>query len=140
LKITPVAHPDWTEDEKAKLLQEQNQGGLFDDAAEKKALKLLKKMPFDFHYLYECVVDGITKSYQHKLVDWEAGALYWNIHRQTDWQAAFKKKFEEQLAQQDLMFLMGTIHRFPNQWLIVSVLYPPQITPQDAAQGSLFEP
>jgi hypothetical protein len=30
------------------------------------------------------------------------------------------------LPELDLMFLMGTIHRFPNQWLIVSLIYPPK--------------
>ena len=140
LRITPVAAPDWTENEKAKLLQEQNQDALFDNAEEKKALKLLKKLPFDFHYAYECTSGEVTKTYIHKLVDWEAGALYWNIHRTPDWQAGFRQKFEADLPKQDLMFLMGTIHRFPNQWLIVSVLYPPRITQQNAAQGSLFGP
>lgn len=36
------------------------------------------------------------------------------------------------------MFLMGTIHRFPKQWLIVSVLYPPRLPDVLARQQSLF--
>jgi hypothetical protein len=36
------------------------------------------------------------------------------------------------------MFLMGTIHRFPDQWLIVSLIYPPKPTLQELAQRSLF--
>lgn len=129
---------DWTPDEVAKLLQAQNQGSLFDQDSEQRSLKLLKKLPFDFHYQYECVVDGMTKSYKHKLVDWEAGALYWNIHRRTDWQNAFRQKWLTEFSQNDVVFLMGTIHRFPNQWLIVSVLYPPKLLPEAADQGRLF--
>jgi hypothetical protein len=30
------------------------------------------------------------------------------------------------LPSRDLMFMMGTIHRFPDQWLIVSLIYPPK--------------
>ena len=119
-------------------MQEQNQGSLFDHDAEQRSLKLLKKLPFDFHYQYECVVDGVTKSYKNKLVDWEAGALYWNIYRRTDWQNAFRQKWLTEFSQKDVMFLMGTIHRFPSQWLIVSVLYPPKLPPEAADQGRLF--
>jgi hypothetical protein len=36
------------------------------------------------------------------------------------------KKFGTALPSTELMFLMGTIHRFPDQWLIVSVFYPPK--------------
>ena len=136
--ISKGSSADWTPDEVAKLMQEQNQGSLFDHDAEQRSLKLLKKLPFDFHYQYECVVDGVTKSYKNKLVDWEAGALYWNIHRRTDWQNAFRQKWLTEFSQKDVMFLMGTIHRFPSQWLIVSVLYPPKLPPEAADQGRLF--
>jgi hypothetical protein len=63
-----------------------------------------------------------------KIVDWEAGALYWNVtqRRGPDWQPAFRDKFETALPASDLLFLAGTIHRFPDQWLIVSVIYPPK--------------
>jgi hypothetical protein len=71
LEITPVANPDWSEDEKAKLLQSQRQGGLFDDT-DAKALTTLKKLPFDFHYRYACTAGGATNEYRHKIADWEA--------------------------------------------------------------------
>jgi hypothetical protein len=32
----------------------------------------------------------------------------------------------DELMSKDLSFLMGTIHRFPDQWLIVSLIYPPK--------------
>ena len=81
LDITPVDNPDWTEDEKAKLLQEQQQGSLFDAGEDLRSLKTLKKLPYDFHYRYECQATAGVIEHRHKLVDWEAGALYWNIHR-----------------------------------------------------------
>lgn len=81
-------------------------------------------------------------SYRHKIVDWEIGALYWNVERKhgTAWEAPLRAKFEPQFASKDLMSLMGTIHRFPDQWLIVSVIYPPKLQPGTRVQGSLFGP
>jgi hypothetical protein len=119
-------------------MQEQSQGQLFDQDAEQRSLKLLRKLPWDFHYQYECDVGDSRKTYKHKLVDWEAGALYWNVHRRVDWQAAFRQKWLMEFSGRDVLFLMGTIHRFPHQWLIVSVLYPPKPLAEVVGQGKLF--
>ncbi|MDB5971881.1 MAG: hypothetical protein JWQ90_4331 [Hydrocarboniphaga sp.] len=35
---------------------------------------------------------------------------------------------------------MGTIHRFPDRGLIVSLIYPPKLQLGEQAQGSLFGP
>jgi hypothetical protein len=138
LHISKAGSPDWTEDEIAKLMQAQAQGSLFDQDAEQQSLRLLRKLPFDFHYEYECSARGETKLYRHKLVDWEAGALYWNVHRRPDWESAFRQRFLTEFSEKDLMFLMGTIHRFPDQWLIVSVLYPPKRLDELSGQEQLF--
>lgn len=136
--ITKSDSPDWTEEEVAKLMQAQAQGSLFDADREQQSLKLLRKLPYDFHYHYECNAGGVLKRYKHKLVDWEAGALYWNIHRRSDWKDAFRQRFLVEFAEKDVLFLMGTIHRFPNQWLIVSVLYPPKPQGEQVGQLSLL--
>ena len=138
LEIKPAESLDWTEGEKAKLLQLQNQGNLFEETA--KDLKLLKKLPYDFHYRYVCKTPSGLAEHRHKIVDWEAGALFWNVHRThgRDWEKPFRAKYEEELPRKDLKFLMGTIHRFPDQWLIVSVIYPPKQQPEDGRQGSLL--
>src|ERR1017187_10147286 len=49
------------------------------------------------------------------------GALCWNTRRLHGelWEEPFRKKFGTALPSTELMFLMGTIHRFPDQWLIV---------------------
>jgi len=138
LDIKPVDFPGWTEDELAKLLQEQQQGSLFDAVEDQRTLKTLKKLPHDFHYRYECRTAEGTKTFRHKLVDWEAGALYWKVCRRPDWQAAMRQKFIAQFGELDVMFLMGTIHRFPGQWLIVSVLYPPKLPETLVRQQPLF--
>ena len=101
----------------------QQQSELFDEVEEGKQIRLLEKLPYDFHYRYECDVDGQTIAYRHKLVDWEIGALFRNVQRKhgDNWEAAFRAKLEQDLPSKDLLFLLGTIHRFPNQWLLVSV-------------------
>jgi hypothetical protein len=80
LDVKQVDNSDWTDEEKAKLLQAQNQGGLFDNT-DAKDMRLLKKLPFDFHYRYHCESAAGPVESRHKLVDWEAGALFWNVYR-----------------------------------------------------------
>jgi hypothetical protein len=138
LDIKALTQPDWTDEEKIKLLQLQNQGNLFEETD--RDLRLLRKLPHDFHYRYECAAPAGPKTYRHKIVDWELGALYWNVqHRHGKaWEAPVRAKFEDELPTKDLMFLMGNIHRFQDQWLIVSLIYPPRPLPGEAAQKSLF--
>lgn len=138
LDISAVSKPDWTDEEKAKLLQLQKQGNLFEETD--RDLRLLRKLPYDFHYRFECDSPTGLKTYRHKIVDWEAGALFWNVRPKhgKDWEKPFRAKMEQELPGKDLLFLMGTIHRFPDQWLIVSLLYPPKPKPGAGVQQSLF--
>ena len=46
------------------------------------------------------------------------------------------RQLEEQLGGKDLMFLMGNQHRFQDQWLIVSLIYPPKRKPAPVLQSS----
>src|SRR3546814_2008778 len=55
LDITPVDNPDWTKEELQKLVQYQQQAGLFDDD-DAREITTLRKLPFSFHYNYECEV------------------------------------------------------------------------------------
>lgn len=139
LDIQQTRSSDWTEEERSKLLQQQAQGKLFEQAHQE--LHLLRKLPYDFHYQYSCLSSRGEQQYRHKLVDWEVGALYWNTRktRGEAWEPAFRAKLEKDLPARELMFLMGTIHRFPGQWLIVSLIYPPRLQPEALTQGSLFD-
>lgn len=139
LEITPVGNPDWTREELEKLVQHQQQAGLF-DTEDVKEITTLRKLPYAFHYTYECEVGGATQHYRHKIVDWEVGALYWNCCRShgSKWEVPFRAKLEETLPKYDIHFLMGTIHRFPDQWLIVSLIYPPKAVVSAFAQSELL--
>lgn len=139
LDITPVKNAEWTGDEKEKLLRLQRQGDLFNET--ERDLRLLKKLPYDFHYRYVCNAPEGEVEYRHKITDWEVGALYWNVRRKygsRNWEAPFRAKIEQDLPAKDLLFLMGTMHRFPDQWLTVSLLYPPKRSDEEVAQGLLF--
>jgi len=137
LEIRPTRNSSWTSDEMDKLLQNQRQAGLF-DTTDNQVINLLEKVPFDFYYYYVCKKDGTT--YKHKIVDWEIGAAYrsWKKRYGENWEAYLRKRFEEEFAKKDLMFLMGTIHRFPKQWLIISLIYPPKIAVSQDEQSDLF--
>lgn len=138
--IHPTRRPDWTEEEREKLMRNQTQGDLFSEAEAKRQVRELRKVPFDFYYRYVCDTPEGEKESRHKVVDWEAGALFWNCRRShgDDWQMPFRAKLEEQFGEKELMFLMGNQHRFQDQWLIISLIYPPKRKRSDAVQGSLF--
>ncbi|WP_371431643.1 hypothetical protein [Novosphingobium sp.] len=139
LEITKADSPAWTEEELKKLVKNQIQGGLFDEQDDRE-VRLLRKLPYNFYYHYECVVNGETHKYRHKIADWEAGALYWHCvdkHGQ-GWEVPFREKLEVELPAKDLQFLMGTIHRFPDQWLIISLIYPPKISAHHPVQAEMM--
>ncbi|WP_244474263.1 hypothetical protein [Methylobacterium sp. Leaf87] len=133
LDITKADHPEWTEEEQSKLLILQNKLDLF-DPTDRSQIKTLRKIPYNFYYCYD-----LDRTIKHKIVDWEIGALYWNTRfshgprRETP----FREKIEQYLPKQDLFLLMGNIHRFPDQWLAISLIYPPKIEP--SIQGSFFD-
>ncbi len=139
LEITKTDNPDWTEAELKKLVSSQIQGGLFDEQDDRE-VRLLRKLPHNFYYHYECLIDGETRSYRHKIADWEAGALYWHcVDKHGDgWEAPFRQKLQTELPARDLHFLMGTIHRFPDQWLIISMIYPPRISAERPVQSEML--
>lgn len=131
LQIEPSGAPDWTPKEKAKLVQD----GLFDSTEIKSRLPL-RKVPFDFYYSYTCQTPTGQSSHRHKLTDWEVNALYWNCQRdyRKDWEEYFRLRLEKDFSQnKEIIFLMGTMHRFPDHWLIVGLVYPPKMTARQQA-------
>jgi len=139
LEIKKARHQDWTPEEHAKLMQ-RDQGSLFDEVERKCQLRALQKIPFDFHYVYDTVGPDGDEEHRHKIVDWEAGALFRKCQRSHGprWEEPFRAKLAGELTGRDLMFLMGNQHRFQDQWLIISLVYPPKRAPVDERQALLF--
>jgi len=137
LEISDSDQPDWTEEEKQKLV---HQDGLF-DSKEARDKIMLRKLPHDFYYRYECKDEkGIITTWKHKITDWEAGALYWNCQRShgKNWEKPFREKLEIEFKNKNILFLLGTMHRFPDQWLIVAFYYPPKPDISQARQLDLL--
>lgn len=130
LDITPrpAKERQWSSTEIQKLTQDLMQAGLFDTDGGRKP-PLLEKIPYTFHYRYE--VDGAE--HRHIITDWEASALYRTCQHShgEKWEVPFRTKLEQEFSQKDLYFLMGTTHRFPEQWLIIGLIYPPRLAGND---------
>jgi len=123
LDIVTVEDPEWSEEEFDKLRQD----GLFASETVRQRPPL-RKLPYRFYYRYECDTADGTKAYRHMITDWEVGALYWRCQRDygLQWERYLRIKLEEQMEEKEMFFLLGTMHRFPSNWLIVSIIYPPK--------------
>ncbi len=101
--------------------------------------KVLRKLPYDFHYRYESTGPNGIETLRHMVTDWEVGALYWNCYSKygSNWEAKFREKLEIDMSTKDMIFLMGTVHRFPDRWLIVGLIYPPKRQRSAAEQLTL---
>lgn len=135
LDIKPTKNKEWTDDEVMKLTQET----LF-DSNNVGNQKTLRKIPYEFRYKYRVLSDDSHAESTHMLTDWEIGALYWHCTgpKYDDWEVPFREKLMYEFSQKDLYFLMGTVHRFPDTWLIVGIYYPPKISIGVESQAELF--
>lgn len=122
LEIRP-APGDW----KPKWQHDIDQLRLFGDER-----KQLHKIPFTFHYVFECADSG-GKTHTAMCEDWELGVLYLKqIERLGSEQAAaesVKKKFFDEMCAptKDTRFFMGTKYPY-NVWLVLGVFWPPKLT------------
>jgi len=135
LDIVPARRIDWSEDEISKLTRAQSQGSLLTEPEARVEIAMLNKLPCDFYYRYACT-DGIER--RHKIVDWEAGQLYRRCLKDYGLECddMFRQKLLDSMLAKDTMLLMGNQHRFQDQWLVISLIYPPKQTPTN--QYALF--
>jgi len=140
LEICKAKAPDWTPQERAKLLRAQMQERLFSEDEARRQITQLRKLPFDFYWNCTCAMPDGAKECRYKIVDWEAGALFWNCQKKYGdaWEPCFRTMMQERLGSRDWMFLMGNQHRFQNQWLIISLIYPPKPAPSGGRQMPLL--
>ena len=90
--------------------------------------KLAEQIPFDFKYE---ITDADGKTFTHKIIDWELGALFLNQRKAKGVEGArqdvIKKYGEEFLApNKDVYLFMGTMYKFQrwnvaNPWTIIGV-------------------
>ena len=130
---------DWNQERLRQMRALHSQLALFEDNSWRQTFQLIPKLPYSFSYRFE---DSIGKRSELQVLDWEAGALYWNCLKSTegDEDAALAKvrnKYFDTFLETDLHFFLGTTQQFhqfaPNPWIIVGVFPVP-----DDPQQRLF--
>lgn len=118
----------WDPDRVRQMRESTNQYDLFADNTWRETFKVIDKLPYSFSYKFE---DAGGRTSELQILDWEAGALYWNCLRSTNGDepaalAKVRKKYFDDFLTKDLHFFLGTTQQFhfvaPNPWVIVGVL------------------
>jgi len=123
LIVTPD-DPEWKAGFKAELAQAR----LWDDRQATKEPP--RKVPFKFHYQFECDDRRCKRNHRMMIEDWELGALYWRLVDQgaSPKEAAerVREKFLHELCgeNKDTHFFVGTILSHPRTWVVVGVFWP----------------
>src|SRR6185437_3399833 len=122
---------DWDLNRVRQMREATKQNDLFADNTWRETFKVINKLPYSFSYKFE---DAGGRQSELQVLDWEAGALYWNClsSAKGDEQMALAKvrqKYFDQFLQTDLHFFLGTTQQFhfvaPNPWVIIGVLQIP---------------
>lgn len=137
-KPTRVLDFVWEEDEREwkpervrEMRERTKQRDLFEDNTWRETFRLIDKLPYKFSYRFE---DATGKRSELQILDWEAGALFWNCLRNApeDEGAALAKvrqKYFDEFLKTDLHFFMGTTQQWhqvaPNPWIIVGTFHVP---------------
>lgn len=124
---------DWTPEQRAKLLQEQ-QEDLFHKTEE---VKMLEKIPFGFYYKFTGA--DRRKIERIRITDWEIYQLYRNTVKDhpDNWQQKMIDKYVTEFSTRDVFLILGNVHRFQNVWLCIGVVAAPKGA-QGPATGELF--
>src|SRR5206468_4128927 len=123
------AEPDWT----PAQLDILKQGHLFEERPKKQ----LEKVPFNFQYHFYC--DESTCN-GHTLIctDCEIGESWrrWKKEYGKNWEEKFRLRYETEMIQKyDTHFYVGTMHQYPDVWIIVGLFYPPHSTKEPTLFG-----
>lgn len=118
----------WDPDKVREMRDATKQYDLFADNTWRETFKVIDKLPYSFSYKFE---DATGKKSELQVLDWEAGALYWNCLRSTHGDepnalAKVRQKYFDEFTKKDLHFFLGTTQQFhfvaPNPWVIIGVL------------------
>ena len=118
---------NWNQKRLHQMRALHSQLALFEDNSWRQTFQLIPKLPYSFSYRFE---DSTGKRSELQVLDWEAGALYWNCLKSTEGDedaalAKVKNKYFDTFLETDLHFFLGTTQQFhqvaPNPWVIVGV-------------------
>ena len=125
---------EWNPEKVREMRDATKQHDLFADNTWRETFKVIAKLPYSFSYKFE---DATGKKSELQVLDWEAGALYWNCLRSTNGDepealAKVRQKYFDEFTKKDLHFFLGTTQQFhfvaPNPWVIIGVLPIPHQT------------
>ena len=71
----------WDPDKVRQMREATKQYDLFADNTWRKTFEVIEKLPYSFSYRFE---DAAGRRSEMQVLDWEAGALYWNCLRSVD--------------------------------------------------------
>ncbi|MCE9637407.1 MAG: hypothetical protein K8T90_17010 [Planctomycetes bacterium] len=118
---------EWDPEKLRQMRAAHTQLDLFSDNAWRNTFQVIPKLPYNFSYRFE---DASGKGSELQVLDWEAGALYWNCLRSCEGDepralAKVRQKYLDEFLKTDLHFFVGTTQQFhfvaPNPWVIVGV-------------------
>ena len=118
---------EWDPAKVAVIRDQTKQTELFSEDIWRRTFNLIPKLPYSFSYRFK---DATGQSSEMQVLDWEAGALFWNCLRKYrgDERVALPKvraKYFEEFTKRDLHFFLGTTQQFhfvaPNPWVIIGV-------------------
>jgi hypothetical protein len=118
---------EWDRDKLREMRESTSQFDLFADNTWRTTFQVIPKLPYSFSYRFQ---DAAGKSSEMQVLDWEAGALYWNCLKSADGDepkalAKVRQKYFDGFLKTDLHFFLGTTQQFhfvaPNPWVIIGV-------------------
>ncbi len=102
--------------------------------------RVVSKLPYRYYYRF--LTEGDQEPRKMMIGDWEIGALYWKMFRESEGDEdeanrKVRQKYEEEFFKKDLYLFVGTTlanhHKAINPFMIIGVFYPPV-----SIQPSLF--
>ena len=116
--------PEW----KPQFLDELRQARLWE--TRKATKEPPRKVPFKFHYRFECDDPRCHGKHKMMIEDWEVGALFWRlVDKGASNKEAAEKVRDKFLIDicgddKDTYFYVGTILAHPMIWVVIGVFYP----------------
>lgn len=106
-----------------------------------------RKVPFKFHYVFDCDDPRCKRCHRMMIEDWEVGALYWRmVDRGATRQEAARTVREKFLgtvcaSDRDSHFFVGTILAHPKTWVVIGVFWPKltKVKPMRLNEPPLFQ-
>jgi hypothetical protein len=89
-----------------------------------------RKVPYKFHYRFECDDPRCNRNHEMMIEDWEVGALYWKLvdggESAPSAAEKVKKKFLTEICgpDRDTHFYVGTVLAHPKSWVVIGTFYP----------------